>query len=278
MNDELIPIPVPEEMMTFDEIQTAGSALINRLYLYFIAFTPSLVVALILLVAGIVLNRLIIMILGRGLKKSPIDRSAHAFMVSVVRTLLYLIVFVTVLAVLGIPMTSLIAVIGSAGLAIGLSMQSSLSNVAAGIILLAGKPFKVGDFIDVNGVSGTVDEISVISIKLISPDNKVVYLPNNAVSSATITNFTEQPTRRIELILKISSGSDYKKAIKIIENAVSKHEKIFAEPAPFIKLSNITMRTAEITARFWVESENFTDVRHDIISLIKDSFDKEGIV
>jgi small conductance mechanosensitive channel len=256
--------------MSFNEIQRSGAALLSGLKDGFIAYLPTLLAALAVFAAGMAANRLIMHILGRGLSKSPLDKSARAFFASVVKTLLYLIVFVTVLAVLGIPMTSLVAVIGSAGLALGLSMQSSLSNVAAGIILLAGKPFKTGDFIEAGGVSGSVEEMSVICVKLVAPDNTVIYLPNNAVSGSTVKNFSEMPARRLETVYRTDAAKDLREAVKLIGEAVGSHPRVLKSPPPAVRISAITMRTAEITARYWVESADFDEVRHDINLLVND--------
>jgi small conductance mechanosensitive channel len=265
-------------LFSFDSIRRTGADFLIRGRDYFIGYLPTLLVALVLFAAGMFANKLIMRLLDRGLSKSPIDKSVHVFLGSLVKILLYLILFVTVLAVLGIPMNSLIAVIGSAGLAIGLSMQSSLSNIAAGLILLAGKPFKIGDLIEVNGVTGRVEQISVLSIKLTAPDNTVIYLPNNAVSTSTLKNYTELPTRRAEIIFGIPAHGDCARAVETVRLECERHEKIFKEPAPFVGLRSLTAPTAEVAARFTVASGDFDEVRGDILIRVKEAFDRSGII
>ncbi|NMB29990.1 MAG: mechanosensitive ion channel, partial [Clostridiales bacterium] len=196
----------------------------------------SLVAALIIMLIGIISSKLIIRIMSRGLEKSRIDATAHGFFKSLTNTVLYIFVLVIALSVLGVPMTSIIAVIGAAGLAIGLALQNSLSNIAGGFIILFSKPFKVGDFIETNDISGSVDSINILYTRLLTPDKKSVYVPNGNITSATIVNYTDEPVRRLDMVFKVSYDCDYRRAISIIERIIDDHPLALDEPEPFIRM------------------------------------------
>lgn len=243
----------------------------------FIDYIPTLILALIIFLIGFFLNKLVLKIIGRGMKKAPFDKTIHSFISSIAKILLYSIVIVIVLTVLGIPMTSIITVIGSAGIAIGLAMQSSLSNVAGGMIVLMGKQFKLGDYVKINGDEGTVRDITILFTKLATLDNKVIYIPNGSVSTATIVNYTQEATRRVDLTFGISYKNDYKKAIEVIKEVCEKAPLILNSPEPFVHISELSSSSINIEVRVWVQSEEYWNVHFGLIEQIKDAFDENGI-
>ncbi len=265
------------EILTFNEIQEQGTTFFTKLWESFVAYIPTLLVALGLFIIGTIINKIVMKLLSKGLKRSRLDVTIHSFLKSLVKVVLYSVVIIMVLSLLGIPMTSIITVVGSAGLAIGLSMKDSLSNVAGGMLILFEKPFKKDDFIDINGISGTCKEISILNTKLRTADNKVIYLPNGSVANATIINYSQMPTRRIEWTFSISYDNDFRKAIGVIQNIANTHEKINSSPEPFVRGAALGTSSVDIIVRVWVNSSDYWDVYYDMVELIKEEFDKEGI-
>ncbi len=269
---------MPDELLTFNEIQEKGATFMNRLWESFTAYVPTLILALVLFIIGTIVNKLVMRLLGRGLKKSRLDVTVHSFLSSLVKIALYSLVIIITLTILGIPMNSIIAVVGSAGLAIGLAMQTSLSNVAGGVIILVTKPFKAGDYVDINDTSGTVEEISVITTKLCTPDNKIIYVPNGTVSNAVIVNYSRQTTRRVETVFSISHKNEFRKALKAVKTVISEHTKILREPEPFARVKSISQGSIDIETKVWVNSSDYWDVFYDLTELVKEAFDREGII
>lgn len=237
----------------------------------------SLAAALIIMLIGVVVSKLVVRIMSRGLEKSRIDPTAHGFFKSLTNTVLYIFVLVIALSVLGVPMTSIIAVIGAAGLAIGLALQNSLSNIAGGFIILFSKPFKVGDFIETNDISGTVDSINILYTRLLTPDKKSVYVPNGNITSATIVNYTDEPIRRLDMMFKVSYDCDYRKAISIIERIIDDHPLALDDPGPFVRMVDMNEGFLKISARAWVDSGDYWTLNFDMQELVKDAFSSAGI-
>jgi len=157
----------------------------------------------------------------------------------------------------GVQMTSFVAILGAAGLAIGLSLQGTLSNFAGGVIILLFKPFKVGDFIEAQSFMGTVTDIQIINTYLTTPDNKVVIMPNGALATGSLTNYTKKDTRRVQWIFSISYGDDYDKAEAVIKRLIDEDERILQDPPPFIALHEMANSSVNIVTRAWVKVEDF---------------------
>lgn len=250
-----------------------GSMLTN-----FIAFLPTLLIAIVVFILGCVLNSVMMNLLGKGLEKSKLDKTIHRFLNSLVKILIFAFVLIIVLTILGIPMDSIVAVVSSAGVAIGLAMQSSLSNVAGGFMVLIGRSFKVGDFVDIAGMSGVVEEITILSTKIITGDNKDVFIPNGTVVNSTITNYSQEKTRRVDQTFSISYNNDSKKAIAVITETLEKNNMILKNPEPFVKVCALTSNSVDIAVRVWTETDKYWDVYFAMLEDIKEAFDKEGIM
>jgi small conductance mechanosensitive channel len=184
---------------------------------------------------------------------------------------------VFVLARFGIQTTSLVAVIGAAGLAVGLALQGTLSNLAAGVMLVVFRPFKIGDFIEAAGQSGTVKAINLFNTELATGDNVQVILPNGQVFNSAIKNFSFHDTRRVDLVFGVSYASDLKKAEGILRKLVEVDDRIASVPAPFVKVTNLGASSVDFTVRVWVDTADYWDVRFDLTRAAKDAFDKGGI-
>ena len=244
----------------------------------FLDFLPTLLLAIIVFVLGCVLNSVIMNLLGKGMEKSKLDKTIHRFLNSLVKIIVFAFVLIIVLTILGIPMDSIVAVVSSAGVAIGLAMQSSLSNVAGGFMVLIGRTFKVGDYVQINGMEGVVEEITILSTKIITGDNKDVFIPNGTVVNSVIINYSQEKTRRVDHIFSISYNNDAKKAVAIIEEVAKKNELILKDPAPFVKISAFAASSINITVRVWTETNKYWDVYYAMLEDVKEVFDKEGIV
>ena len=238
---------------------------------------PSILFALVVFIVGILFSRLLISIMLKTMKRTSVDKTARGFLKSLIKIVLYTVVGVITLSLLNVPMTSIVTIIGAAGLAIGLALQGSLSNLAGGFIILFAQPFKAGDYIETPEAAGTVESISILYTKLVTPDNNTIYVPNGNVSSGKIINYTQRPTRRLSLELSFSSDSDIDKIKKILTEITSSHEKILKEPEPFIKIGRNIGGSVTIYTRVWTLTDDYWDVNFDLYELTKEAFDKHDI-
>ncbi len=251
--------------------------LINLLQEFAVTYGGKLIGAIIILIIGFKLTSILTKKLISAKAFGRMDVSTKGFIGSILGVALKVLIGITALAVLGVPMTSMIAVIGSCGLAIGLALQGSLSNIAGGFIILVFKPFSVGDFITAGDVVGTVEDISIFHTKVLTVDNRRIIVPNSTISNATLTNVSALKERRVDLTFTAA----YKEDIKKVENTLLKvcdaHALVLKDPAPFARLSAHKDSALEYTVRVWCKSENYWTVYFDLISDVKYAFDKEGI-
>lgn len=236
------------------------------------ASLPSLIFALIIFIIGIIISKLILKIFTKCIKRTNVDNAAVSFLRSLLKALLYTIDFIITLSLLNIPMTSIIAVISAAGLAIGLALQNSLANLAGGFIILFSKPFRSGDFVETNSASGTVESIGILYTKILTKDNKTIYIPNGKISDSMITNYSEQATRRIDFEFGISYTDDIEKAKEIILDVAEKHPLILSTPEPFARLGIQAEDSLQITVWIWAETQNYWQVKFDFTELVNKAF------
>lgn len=239
---------------------------------------PKVGVAILIFVIGIIVIKIVLKVMSKALNKSKLDITAHSFLKSLIRVVLYTILIVIVLSKLDVPMTSIVTIIGAAGLAVGLALQASMSNLAGGFIILFSKPFKVGDFVEFGNVSGKVSAISILYTRLLTLDNKAIYIPNGQISSSTLINYTEEPTRRLDLVFSISYDSDFEKAKAILKEIVSENPLALKAPEPIIRVVEYAPNSVNIAVNIWVKSENYGDLHFDLNETVKTKFDEEGIV
>ncbi|OEJ69608.1 mechanosensitive ion channel family protein [Magnetovibrio blakemorei] len=206
-----------------------------------------------------------------------VDEMLSSFFSSMVK---YIILAFTVVAVLnrfGVETTSFVAVIGAAGLAIGLALQGTLSNVAAGVMLLLFRPFRVGHFVEGAGLAGTIKATGLFTTEMATGDNIHIVVPNSQLWGAAIRNFSHHPARRIDLTIGIGYGDDIDKAMDAIKHLASSDERVYAEPAPFVEVGNLGDSAVELVVRVWADNGNYWPVRFALLKAIKQTFDKEGI-
>lgn len=238
---------------------------------------PSLILSAFILIFGFLLIKLIKKFTGRIIDKGNIDKTAGGFLKSFIKVILDTILLIVVLNALGVPMASIIAVVGAAGLALSLALQQSLSNVAGGFIILFSKPFKAGDVIEVNDVSGKVENISILYTKIVSFDNKVSYIPNGIISNAKITNRTEKSMRRLDLSYSIGYDDDYKKAKELITDVIKESKNAVLQPAPVIGIGAHGESAVIIDVKVWTYTEKYYDFQYELNEKIKEVFDANGI-
>ena len=210
-------------------------------------------------------------------KLEKIDMGVRTFLSSFLGITLYIILFLSVAMILGIPTTSFMTALASCGLAIGLALQGALSNLAGGIMILIFKPFKVGDYITTSSTSGTVSNITIMYTVLTTPDNKVITIPNGTLTNSVIENYSTSEKRRVDLVFTTSYDCDTQKVKSILLDALNNHEKVLKDPEPFARLSKHGDSALEYTVRAWCMSSDYWDVNFDLIETVKKEFDLNGI-
>ena len=213
---------------------------------------------------------------SKAVSRSHDDQILSNFVRKMVYYLLLALVIIMALTQLGFQTTSLIAVVGAAGLAIGLALKDSLANFAAGIMLVMFRPFKIGDFVEVTDVSGTVKEIKLFSTYMRTTDNKNLIIPNSQIINDIITNYSAQDTRRIDLVIGVSYDDDIKTAQKIMEDTLAKHDKVLSDPEPKVMLNELAGSSVNFTVRPWVKSEDYWPVRADLLEQLKTNIEAGG--
>ncbi len=209
--------------------------------------------------------------------KGETDASLSTFLVSLLNITLKAMLFISVLTMMGIQMTSFIALLGAAGLAVGMALSGTLQNFAGGVMILLFKPFKVGDFIDAQGYMGVVKEIQIFITILTTPDNKTIIIPNGGLATGSLTNFSAQETRRVDWSFGIAYGDDYDTAKKVLLGMIEADERILADPAPFIGLGALADSSVNVTARVWVKAADYWGVFFDMNEKVYKTFGKEGL-
>lgn len=244
---------------------------------WFFSFLPNFVSALFILVVGYYFSKILSKYVSRIVIRATKDETLGEFLKNVVFVAVLILTVITALANLGVKTTSIIAVLGTAGLAIALSLKDSLSNLASGILLVVLRHFNKGDTILVGSITGKVDSISLFQTKLTTPDNQIVVLPNSSIVSAPITNVNANATRRMDLIFGIGYTSDLKKAKQVLEEILEEEELILKEPAPIVGVNALNSSSVDLIARFWVRSENYFKANITMQQKVKIRFDAEGI-
>ncbi|MDO5558641.1 MAG: mechanosensitive ion channel family protein [Oscillospiraceae bacterium] len=241
------------------------------------AKAPALIFALIILIIGLIFTKITLKIFNKVIGKANIEKTTHSFLKSFVRIVLLTIVFIMFLTLLGVPMTSIVAVVGAAGLALSLALQQSLSNVAGGLLIIFSKPFKAGDFIETHNVSGTVESISILYTKISTIDNKISYVPNGIVANETITNYTGMERRRLDIEFSVDYNDDFRVAKRIIEEVIADSRLALQNPAPVVRMSSHAESAIILLAKVWVNTDDYWDLKYDLLEQVKLEFDRNNI-
>ncbi|MDP5040755.1 MAG: mechanosensitive ion channel [Paraglaciecola sp.] len=244
---------------------------------YVIPWSINIVMALIIYIVGRIIVKILVNLFGKVLARSKYDNMLVDFVKAILNAVLMLFVIVASLDRLGVDTTSLVAILGAAGLAIGLSLQGSLQNFAAGVMLLVFRPFKAGDFVEAGGTAGVVKSISIFTTVMTTGDNKEIIVPNGSIYGGNIVNYSAKPTRRVDMVVGIGYDSDLRKAKEILKEMVAADERILKDPAPTVAVSELADSSVNFVVRPWVNSSDYWAVKFDFTEAVKLRFDEEGI-
>lgn len=238
---------------------------------------PKILLAILILIVGLRLIKFVVKLLNRGFEARNLDVTLRPFLSNLVNWVLKVLLFVTVAGMVGIGDTSFVAIIGAAGLAIGFALQGTLSNFAGGVLILIFKPFKVGDLIEGQGHLGVVEEIEIFVTKILTPDNRLVILPNGALSNGSLKNLTAKEKVRVDLTIGIAYDEDVKLARTLLIDVMKAHPKVIQDPAPFVGVAELADSAINLAVRPWCNPADYWDVYFDILEGSKDALDKAGI-
>ena len=251
--------------------------LIQQLTNWGISTGKQIIAALLIFLIGRLLISIINKLVAKLLARRHVDAGVQTFVKSFVNIMLTILLIVAIISKLGVDTTSFAALLASAGVAIGMALSGNLQNFAGGLIILLLRPFKVGDFIECQGVSGTVKEIQIFHTILTSGDNKVIYIPNGGLSSGTVINYSREETRRVDWTFTVEYGEDFDKVENVINKLIAADERILDTPAPFVNLIALADSSVNVVVRVWVKSENYWDVFFSMNKAVYATFNKEGI-
>ena len=271
-----------------DELTTAASGLSWNSILEFlknngidsstmVGFAKNLIVALIIFYVGRAVIGLVVRALRRLMQRQNVDKTLETFVCNLVRMALLVVVVIAAIGALGIETTSFIAIFGAAGLAVGLALQGSLSNFAAGVLIVLFRPYKVGDFIEGAGISGSVEQVQILTTVLKTGDNKQVIVPNGQIMNSVITNYSANETRRVDMVIGVSYSDDLDKVRQTIQELVAADDRILTEPACTIAVSALADSSVNFVVRPWVKTSDYWPVMFDLTEAIKKRFDQEDI-
>jgi small conductance mechanosensitive channel len=253
------------------------AALLETLQTTGVDLAINIVTALVIFFVGKWAANLVTRAIRTLMQKQQVDKTLETFVGNLIRMVLMVFVVIAAISAVGIQTTSLIAVIGAAGLAVGLALQGSLSNFAAGVLIVLFRPYKVGDFIEGGGVSGSVVSVQILQTILKTGDNKQVIVPNSQIMGSIITNYSANDTRRVDMVVGVSYDDDLDKVRKTIEELVAADDRILDDPACTIAVSELADSSVNFVVRPWVNTPDYWGVMFDLTEAIKKRFDKEGI-
>lgn len=236
-----------------------------------------LLLAIVIWIVGSYLIKTFKKIIIKSMEKKGVDPSLKSFLGSLITAVLYVMLVIITISTIGVQTSSLVAVLGAAGLAIGLALQGSLSNFAGGVLIIIFRPFNVGDFIEMGSMSGTVKEIQIFQTFLDTPDNKRVVIPNGQLSNNSLINYTRTPTRRIDMKFSVGYNSDIKLVRNLIEEIINKNGFVLKDHEILVRLETLSDSSMIFVVKVWALNENYWDVYYDITENIKNNFDKNGI-
>ncbi len=240
-------------------------------------YAPKFIGAIVILIIGLWLAGTITRWIARLMKKRELDPSLQPFLKSLISALLKIMVIISALGVAGVQMTSFIAILAAAGLAIGMALSGTLQNFAGGVMILIFKPFNVGDWIEAQGFSGTVDEIQIFNTILKSPDNRIIIIPNGGLSSGSMVNFSREETRRVDWTFGIGYGDDADRAREVLHTLIKADSRILSDPEPFIAISALADNSVNFVVRAWVKAPDYWGVFFDMNENVYKTFGKEGL-
>ena len=234
--------------------------------------------ALVVLIVGWIVAGAVAGMVRRRINATPhIDPTLGNFLASTVKWGILAIVLVAVLGIFGIQATSIVAILGAASLAIGLALQGTLSDLAAGVMLVIFRPYKLGQYVDIGGTAGTVRDLNLFTTELVTPDNVQIIMPNGKAWGSIIMNFSAHDTRRVDLVFGIDYGDDAGTAMKIIEKTARANSRVLSDPEPWVRVTNLGDSSVDLTARLWCKADDYWELKFELTRKIKEAFDAGGI-
>ena len=260
------------------DYNTEISALIDKLINASVDLGGRILGAIVIFIIGKLLVNWANRLFAKLLQKRKVDASIQSFLKSIINITLLVLLFLAVIGQLGIELTSFAALLASVGVAVGMALSGNLSNFAGGVIILVFRPYKVGDYIEAStGASGTVSDIQIFHTVLTTPDNKVVFAPNGAMSGAVVTNYSKLDTRRVDFSFSVEYGSDFKQVRQILMDIIHADNRIMQTPEPFVELGALSDSSVNITVRVWVKSADYWAVNFDMNKNVYATFNEKGI-
>ena len=236
-----------------------------------------IVIALLVLIIGCFVIKLLNRLIAKGIDKTKVDETVKVVSKKVIRVLLYVLLFIGVIEILGVPMSSVVAVLASCGLALGLALQGAVGNLLGGLILLILRPIRAGEYVKIGDSEGTVKTVGAYYTELITVDNKQLCLPNGALTNTTITNFSREGTRRLDLTFSVDYSSDLDQVYRVLNDLISKEEAILPDPAPQVVLSRCADSSLDFAVRVWVKTNDYWPVNFRLLDKGKRALDAAGI-
>ena len=237
----------------------------------------SILLAILIFVVGRYLIKFINKMIGRMMERKKVEPTIQSFLKSFINVLLTILLIITTVSALGVNTTSFAALLASAGVAVGMALSGNLQNLAGGIILLLFKPYKVGDYIEAQGVSGTVKEIQIFHTIILTVDNKQVYVPNGALSSGSVINYSSEPLRRVDITVSVEYGTQVDTVKQALEDIIKADGRILTDPKPFVALGNLASSSIDFTVRTWVKGADYWPVYFDLTRNVYEEFNRRGI-
>ena len=255
----------PEETVEVFEQVARGMTLTKALY------------GVLLFLACMAVMKVVLSFIDRTMTRLKVEPTVHKFTHSCLKVLMWVVTGLIVAAYLNFPVNSLVTVLGVIGVALSLSLQGSLSNLAGGITVMATRPFAVGDYVEAGGVSGTVNEIGLVYTKLKTIDNKIIFIPNGEISGEKIINYNKQEQRRVDLTFTVSYDDDPERVKEIMRQVIGAHPKALFSPEPFVRTTSLGESSVGYTLRVWCATEDYWDLYYDLLEQVRAAFDREGV-
>lgn len=255
----------PEETVEVFEQVARGMTLTKALY------------GVLLFLACMAVMKVVLSFIDRTMTRLKVEPTVHKFTHSCLKVLMWVVTGLIVAAYLNFPVNSLVTVLGVIGVALSLSLQGSLSNLAGGITVMATRPFAVGDYVEAGGVSGTVNEIGLVYTKLKTIDNKIIFIPNGEISGEKIVNYNKQEQRRVDLTFTVSYDDDPERVKEIMRQVIGAHPKALFSPEPFVRTTSLGESSVGYTLRVWCATEDYWDLYYDLLEQVRAAFDREGV-
>ena len=249
----------------------------NTIKDFFVNNWTTILIFVAVLIFGIIVIKILLHVFKKIMKRSKLNSMAAKFITSIIKIFLYVIYLIALLSLLGIPTTSLVALVSVGALAISLAVQDVISNFASGIEIVVTKPFVEGDLVEIDGITGNIDRITIVNTRLITPDQRTVVLPNNKISTSSVINYTTQPTRRVDLVISAAYGTDVEKVKEIIRTVIDNNELALKNPEPMIRLNAHGSSSLDFTVRAWSKNADYWTVYFDLHEQILAAFEENGI-